>query len=338
MANLQSGKPLPQYTPQAGEILQRQGFHPVSSADKLLHSFPRQPHRNRPIEMIHSMTAFARESTGTKGGVLTVELRSVNHRYLDCGFKLPDALRPLEPKLREWAAKSLARGKLDCYFRLQTAPGSGGDLTVNPAQLDKVIAAARLVQERMGQTAALDPLEILRFPGVYEMAEESEEALQQEAGDLFRAALKSLGKHRRREGDKLAALVLDRLDQVAAEVDAIREQLPLLRQQQRDRITARIGELGIELDHNRLEQELVHLAQKTDVDEEIDRLAAHVGEVRRTLEKGGPCGRRLDFLMQELNREANTLSAKSTSHSTTQNAVELKVLIEQMREQIQNIE
>ena len=168
--------------------------------------------------------------------------------------------------------------------------------------------------------------------------EESDEELQREAGELYRHALDSLRLNRQREGGKLAALVLERLDQVEAEVRAAREQLPDLRQQQRERITSRIAELGIEVDHNRLEQELVHLAQKADVDEELDRLDAHVGEVRRVLEKGGPCGRRLDFLMQELNREANTLSSKSISSSTTQNAVELKVLIEQMREQIQNIE
>ncbi len=284
------------------------------------------------------MTAFARESTGTDRGVLTVELRSVNHRYLDCNFKLPEALRPLEPKLRERVGKSLARGKLDCYFRLQTSPGESGEVTVNTRQLDQVLAAARLVQERLGQTSALDPLEILNFPGVCEPPEESEEALQRAAGDLFRQALESLCENRRREGEKLAALIADRLHLVEAAVGATRSELPALRQQQRDRITSRIEELAIELDHNRLEQELVHLAQKMDVDEELDRLDAHVGEVRRALEKGGPCGRRLDFLMQELNREANTLSSKSVSAGTTQNAVELKVLIEQMREQIQNIE
>jgi uncharacterized protein (TIGR00255 family) len=240
--------------------------------------------------------------------------------------------------LRDWAGKSLARGKLDCFFRLQAQPGGVGELGVNTQQLDRLLEAARQVQQRLPQSAPLDPLEILRFPGVCDTPEESDEALQKEACELFKGALKSLRKNRRREGEKLGALVLERLSQVEAEVDAAREQLPALRQQQRDRITSRIEELDIELDHNRLEQELVHLAQKADVDEELDRLDAHVGEVRRILEKGGPCGRRLDFLMQELNREANTLSSKSTSSGATQSAVELKVLIEQMREQIQNIE
>jgi len=182
------------------------------------------------------------------------------------------------------------------------------------------------------------PLEVLQFPGICSAPEQSEEQLQKEAEALFGKALKSLIKNRRREGAKLAAMVGERLEQVAGEVTATRKLLPDLKQQQRDRIINRIAELEIEVDHNRLEQELVHLAQKADVDEELDRLEAHVDEVRRTLEKGGPCGRRLDFLMQELNREANTLSSKSISSGTTQNAVELKVLIEQMREQIQNIE
>ncbi len=288
--------------------------------------------------MIHSMTAFARESANTDRGVLTVELRSVNHRYLDCSFKLPEALRPLEPKLREWMGKSLARGKLECFFRLQAHPGGTGELVVNAERLERLLEAADLVQRQLAGASPLDPLEILKFPGICETPEESDEALQGEACDLFRVALKSLRKHRKREGEKLAALLLERLAQVETEVGAARRQLPALRQQQRERIISRIEELGIEVDHNRLEQELVHLAQKADVDEELDRLDAHVVEVRRVLEKGGPCGRRLDFLMQELNREANTLSSKSISYGTTQNAVELKVLIEQMREQIQNIE
>lgn len=288
--------------------------------------------------MIHSMTAFARESKTTDQGVLTVEVRSVNQRYLDCSFKLPDSLRPLEPRLREKAGTTLARGKLDCLVRLQSHPTQTGGLQVNEAQLDKLIAATQLVAQRLDDSRPLNPLEVLQFPGVCSPPEQSDEVLRKEAETLFAKALASLADNRGREGEKLATMVLDRLHQVQAEVTATRTVLPQLKQQQRDRITTRIAELQIEVDHNRLEQELVHLAQKADVDEELDRLEAHVEEVRHTLEKGGPCGRRLDFLMQELNREANTLSSKSFSSSTTQNAVELKVLIEQMREQIQNIE
>jgi len=288
--------------------------------------------------MIHSMTSFARESETTDQGVLTVELRSVNHRYLDCSFKLPDALRSLEPRLREQAGKALARGKLDCMIRLQAHPTNSGELQVNPEQLHKLLAATQIIKGQMDDARPISPLEILQFPGIYSAPELSDEVLQKDARSLFGAALDNMIQSRRREGEKLASLVLDRLQQLESEVTATRELLPALMQQQRDRITARIADLGIEVDHNRLEQELVYMAQKADVDEELDRLEAHVSEVRHTLEKGGPCGRRLDFLMQELNREANTLSSKSISSNTTRNAVELKVLIEQMREQIQNIE
>jgi uncharacterized protein (TIGR00255 family) len=179
---------------------------------------------------------------------------------------------------------------------------------------------------------------VLQFPGICSSEDHSEEVLQKAAAELFKRSLADLKAARLREGEKLAQLVMDRLQQVDREVETTRGAMPELMQQQRDRVIARIEELQVEVDQGRLEQELVYMSQKADVDEELDRLEAHVGEVRRTLGKGGPCGRRLDFLMQELNREANTLSSKSTASSTTQSAVELKVLIEQMREQIQNIE
>ena len=248
--------------------------------------------------MIHSMTAFARESATTDEGILTVELRSVNHRYLDCSFKLPDALRPLEPVLREKAGIALARGKLDCLIRLQAHPAKAGELQINSQQLDKLLTATRLIQQQMGDAAPFSPLAVLQFPGICSPQEQSDEVLQKDALLLFNKALDNMAQSRRREGDKLARLVLDRLLQVEAEVTATRGVLPTLMQQQRDRITARISDLGIEVDHGRLEQELVYMAHKADVDEELDRLDAHVGEVRHTVEKGGPCGRPLDFLMQ----------------------------------------
>jgi uncharacterized protein (TIGR00255 family) len=284
------------------------------------------------------MTAFARESVTTAQGIVTVELRSVNHRYLDCSFKLPDALRALEPRLREKAGATLDRGKLDCMLRLQAHPSRDGELQLDAARLDALLAAARKIQERLDNAAPISPLQVLQFPGIYSSREESEEELQKAALLLFCKALENMQQHRRREGEALATLVLDRLKLVTAEVAATRKVLPLLMQQQRNRIITRITDLGVEVDPGRLEQELVYMAQKADVEEELDRLDTHIAEVRRTLQKGGACGRRLDFLMQELNREANTLSSKSQSATTTQNAVELKVLIEQMREQIQNIE
>lgn len=288
--------------------------------------------------MINSMTAFARESGETQGGVLTVELRSVNHRYLDCSFKLPDSLRVLEPVLREQAGKAFARGKLDCLIRLQSSPADTEALVINEQRLEAVLGAANAVSERIDGSTPMDPLRILQFPGIYSAPEASEEALRSDATALFARALENMRSNREREGEKLATMISDRLEQVSAEVVKTREVIPALMQHQRERIMKRIGELQVEVDQGRLEQELVYLAQKADVDEELDRLEAHVTEVRRALDKGGPCGRRLDFLMQELNREANTLSSKSVSAGTTQNAVELKVLIEQMREQIQNIE
>ncbi|GAB3283991.1 YicC family protein [Parahaliea aestuarii] len=289
--------------------------------------------------MIHSMTAFARESLATEQGNLTLELRSVNHRYLDCHFKIPDSLRELEGRFREQASKSLSRGKLDCLLRLQQqGDTAAGPLVIDEARLGEVLKAANLVARHSASTQPLDPLQVLQFPGVCASRADSEEVLQSAAAKLFAKALDTLKENRAREGEKLAALILERLDQVEAEVASTRERLPALLKQQRDRVIARIEDLDLEADPARLEQELVYMAQKADVDEELDRLDTHIQEVRRTLKKGGPCGRRLDFLMQEFNREANTLSSKSTASSTTASAVELKVLIEQMREQIQNIE
>jgi len=288
--------------------------------------------------MIHSMTAFAREQAHTPQGELIVELRSVNHRYLDCSFKIPDALRALEPRLREKLAATLARGKVECLIRLQAQPGETSPLAVDEARLDDLLVAARLVASRLGETTPVSPVDVLQFPGIYTSPEQSEEALQDAALELFAGALQNLQASRRREGDNLAVLIGERLVAVEELVRTARTLLPQLMQAQRERVIARIEELDAEVDEGRLEQELVYMAQKTDVDEELDRLGSHVGEVRRALDKGGPCGRRLDFLMQELNREANTLSSKSQSVRTTLDAVELKVLIEQMREQIQNIE
>jgi len=287
---------------------------------------------------IRSMTAFARETLNTDQGDLTIELRSVNHRYLDCTFKLPDALRQLEPKLRDSAGKKLARGKLDCLVRMQMNSDTNSSLEVDKDRLDKLLQSAAIISQSLPETQPMNSLEILQFPGICTSEEVSFDDFIAGTLALFKRALNSLAESREREGEKLAAMVLSRLDAIESELATIRTVLPELMQAQRERIISRVTELDIEVDGNRLEQELVHLAQKADVDEELDRLDTHIAEVRRVLKKGGPCGRRLDFLMQELNREANTLSSKSQSSSTTMTAVELKVLIEQMREQIQNIE
>jgi uncharacterized protein (TIGR00255 family) len=240
--------------------------------------------------------------------------------------------------LRELAGKHLSRGKLECLVRVQLQPDQAGDLHIDEQQLARVLAMAADIAAKADNAAPLNPLEVIQFPGVCQAHTPSEEVLPQAARALFPRVLESLVSNRAREGEKLAQLILDRIDKVEHEVALTRERLPELMQAQRERLIGKIEELDIDVDPGRLEQELVFMAQKADVDEELDRLEAHIGEVRRVLRKGGPCGRRLDFLMQELNREANTLSSKSTSSGTTQSAVELKVLIEQMREQIQNIE
>jgi uncharacterized protein (TIGR00255 family) len=290
------------------------------------------------LTAIYSMTAFARESMDTDQGVLMVEIRAVNHRYLDCSFKLPEALRNLEVRLRQQAAAKLARGKVECLIRLQLQGSRGSAIEINQEQLQRVIEAATKVELALSRAQPINPLELLQFPGVCSVAEADEEILQASAAALFDTALASLIENRAREGASLAVMIRERLELVEAEIAATRALLPELKQQQRARLRAKLDELQVEVDNNRLEQELVYLAQKADVDEELDRLQTHVEEVRRTLDQGGPCGRRLDFLMQELNREANTLSSKSIASSSTHSAVQLKVLIEQMREQIQNIE
>lgn len=288
--------------------------------------------------MICSMTAFAREALVTDQGALTIELRSVNHRYLDCTFKLAESLRHLEPKLRDCAGKKLARGKLDCQIRLQLTNENGPSLEVDEEQLERLLQSAAKISARLPESQALAPLDVLQFPGVCRATETSDQQFVSATETLFNQALTNLADSRAREGAKLAELVSARLVSIEHELRGTRSILPTLMQQQRDRVIARIEDLNIETDHNRLEQELVHLAQKADVEEELDRLDAHIEEVRRVLIEGGACGRRLDFLMQELNREANTLASKSLSSATTQSSIELKVLIEQMREQIQNIE
>lgn len=285
---------------------------------------------------VHSMTAFARESL-SEPAALTIELRSVNQRYLDCHFKLPDTLRSLEPQLREAIAGSLKRGKIDCQIRLLGDAGTQG-LSLDPQRLDQLAALVAQVDAALPGLPRPDPLTVLGFPGICDGRSLDEDSLQRATLEAFRRALATLVESRAREGAQLAGFLDQRLDALSAIVTAVRRELPQLRERQQERLRRRLEELGVELDQARLEQELVYLAQKSDVDEELDRLEAHISEARRILERGGPCGRRLDFLMQEFNREANTLSSKATASSTTQNAVELKVLIEQMREQVQNVE
>ncbi|RRW32782.1 YicC/YloC family endoribonuclease [Ectopseudomonas oleovorans] len=287
--------------------------------------------------MVHSMTAFARHEQATAHGTLSWELRSVNHRYLEPHLRLPEAFRDLEGAVREALRQGLSRGKVECTLRF-AEENAGKQLQVDSERARQVIAAAEQVAALIQQPAPLNPLEVLAWPGVLVADSADPQALNAAALKLFDQALSELKAGRAREGAELAKLLNERLDSILEEVAALRELVPQMLAGQRQKIETRFAEMQAELDPQRLEQELVLLAQKSDVAEELDRLSTHVSEARRVLKAGGAAGRRLDFLMQELNREANTLGSKAFDPRSTQAAVNLKVLIEQMREQVQNIE
>ena len=287
--------------------------------------------------MIHSMTAFARAEQAGANGTLSWELRSVNHRYLEPHLRLPESFRDLEGAVREALRNGLSRGKVECTLRFSD-DNAGKALQVDLERAAQLVAAAESVAGLIKQPAALNPLEVLGWPGVLVADAADPQALNQSALSLFTEALNELKNGRDREGSELAKLLNERLDSILEQVVALRELVPQMLTGQRQKILDRCAEMQVELDPQRLEQELVLLAQKSDVAEELDRLTTHVSEVRRVLKAGGAAGRRLDFLMQELNREANTLGSKAFDTRSTQAAVNLKVLIEQMREQVQNIE
>lgn len=287
--------------------------------------------------MVHSMTAFARVEQAGTHGTLSWELRSVNHRYLEPHLRLPEAFRDLEGAVREALRQGLSRGKVECTLRFTEAE-AGKPLQVDSERAAQVVAAAEAVAALVSQPAPLNPLEILAWPGVLVADAADPQALNAAALEAFGKALEELKTGRAREGADLARLLNERLDAMQEEVVALRELVPQMLGLQRQKILDRFAEMKAELDPQRLEQELVLLAQKSDVAEELDRLGTHITEVRRVLKAGGAAGRRLDFLMQELNREANTLGSKAFDPRSTQAAVNLKVLIEQMREQVQNIE
>ncbi|RUR30150.1 YicC family protein [Vreelandella andesensis] len=286
---------------------------------------------------VHSMTAFARTEQAAPFGTLQVEIRSVNQRYLEPHFRLPDALRELEPVLRDALRTRLARGKVECSLRFEAAETNQAP-AVNAQRLNEIADALAFIQQQVPSAVPPTTLALLNQPGVMETQHLDQEAIKVAAKTLFDQALDELIDARAREGEKLAEMITTRLTAVSEQVATVRSLLPQILERQRAQLLERLEVAKTELDPQRLEAELVLVAQKADVDEELDRLTAHVQEVSRQLAQKGPKGRRLDFLMQELNREANTLSSKSVVADTTRCAVELKVLIEQMREQIQNIE
>ena len=288
--------------------------------------------------MTASMTAFARQEQTIQWGEIIWEIRSVNHRYLETQFRLPENLRDIEPILREKLRKSFARGKLDISLTFRPDAEKSQHFCINTALVEQLSKALDQVQSTLDQNNNISPLDVLKWPGVLQTATVDYPQVKHIALNLFTQALEQLQAMRQQEGVALQAIIeqrLTRIDQITANM---RTQLPVIMQQQRQKLQSRIDNASVELDPGRLEQEVVLLSQKADVDEELDRLQTHVSEVSRTLKQNNPTGRRLDFLMQELNREANTLSSKAIVTDVTQTAVELKVLIEQMREQIQNIE
>lgn len=288
--------------------------------------------------MLKSMTAFARQELSTPSGTLTWEIRSVNHRYLEPNFRIPEQFREAESQLRELLRKKLARGKLDCNLKWQASDHVDDGISLNTETLLQLSSALDQISQSVPQNAAPNALDILQWPGVVDHKEEDRAEQIKQCVQAFASALDILIENRLREGQQLEPLFNDRLNKIDDIVKQVRALLPQILEQQRQNLNKRFEEISVDLDPQRLEQEMVVLAQKSDVDEELDRLDAHVQEVRKVLSKKEPVGRRLDFLMQELNREANTLSSKSIVTDTTKAAVELKVLIEQMREQVQNVE
>jgi uncharacterized protein (TIGR00255 family) len=289
--------------------------------------------------MIRSMTGFASVERQHDFGRLTWELRSVNHRYLEIGFRVPEEFRALEPEIRRILGQYLSRGKVDAVLRFVPAAGAASSsLTLNRALFDRLLALQAEMQQASGLHEPVDLSDLMRWPGVIEQQAPDAEPLHAAALELLGDAAASLQSARSREGEQMAAAILERLAGIETRVSQVRSWLPEIREGLRQKLLSRVADLQQPLEPGRLEQEVAFLAQKIDVDEELDRLAAHVTEARLVLEREDPVGRRLDFLMQEFNRESNTLSSKSVDNRTTQVAVELKVAIEQMREQVQNIE
>ena len=288
--------------------------------------------------MMLSMTAFSRQQADKEWGSLIWELRSVNHRYLETSVRLPESFRGLENVIRDTVRKKLNRGKIECQLRFQVVEASQSDLQLNKELIAKLVRANDEINQIADLNNQLTSAEILRWPGVVADQDVDADTIEREAIDLFTSALDDLVSSRVREGEALKGMLNQRVVSIREIVASIRQKIPEIICGQRKNLLEKLEELKAELEPTRLEQEITILAQKADVDEELDRMDSHLKEVERIIESNGQKGRRLDFLMQELNREANTLSSKSIVVGTTLGAVELKVLIEQMREQIQNVE
>jgi uncharacterized protein (TIGR00255 family) len=287
--------------------------------------------------MIRSMTAYARRETKGEWGSAAWELRSVNQRYLETYIRLPEQFRSLEPVIRERLRNRLTRGKIECSLRFDADPGAQSALILNQALAKQLLEAAQWVKQQNAD-GAIDPVDILRWPGVMSAQEQDLDAINAELIATLERAIDDFIAARESEGAALKSMLEQRLEGVSAEVKKVRAWMPDVLKWQRDRLVNKLEEAQLQLDNNRIEQELVMMAQRIDVAEELDRLEAHVKETYNILKKKEAVGRRLDFMMQEFNRESNTLASKSINADVTASAIELKVLIEQMREQIQNIE
>ena len=287
--------------------------------------------------MIYSMTAFARLEVKKDWGDAVWEIRSVNQRYLENFFRLPEQFRGLENTLREKLRQSLTRGKIECSLRIETKKQTNAELNLNKELANQVIQSLQWIKTQAGE-GDINLTDVLRYPGVVEAQEQDLDAISQDLLTAFDDLLTDFIAMRGREGEKLNDIIQQRLDAIAVETEKVRSQMPAVLQWQRERLLQRFEDAQVNLDPQRVEQEMILLAQRVDVAEELDRLQMHVKETTNILKKGGAVGRKLDFMMQELNRESNTLASKSINADITASAVELKVLIEQMREQIQNLE
>jgi uncharacterized protein (TIGR00255 family) len=289
--------------------------------------------------MIRSMTGFARRERQGPWGTLTCELRAVNHRYLELSLRMPEELRSLENDARQLLSSTLRRGKVDAGLYLRGAAATSSALELNRPLLQQLVQRATEVGEITGQArGAVNPFDLLRWPGVVREADRDLAPVLAEAMDLVRETAADLNEARAREGSRIREMLRTRCESLQQSVALVRARLPELSARIRARVKERIAQLGTQVEPERLEQELVLLAYKMDFEEELDRLGSHLTETLQVLDSKEPAGRRLDFLMQELNREANTLSSKSQDVDTTRTAVDIKVLIEQMREQVQNVE
>ena len=287
--------------------------------------------------MIYSMTAFARHEIKKDWGDAVWEIRSVNQRYLENFFRLPEQFRGLENSLREKLRQNLTRGKIECSLRVDNKKVAATELNLNQDLANQVIQSLKWMKTQAGE-GEINLTDVLRYPGVVETPEQDLDVISQDLLAAFDTLLQEFIAMRGREGEKLQTIIQQRLDAISVETNKVRSKMPEVLQWQRDRLLQRFEEIKISPDPIRLEQEMILLAQRVDVAEELDRLQMHVKETTSILKKGGAVGRKLDFMMQELNRESNTLASKSINAEITASAVELKVLIEQMREQIQNLE